>query len=67
LSIGILIISKLILNKNQVTGIDIIRKNEPGVCLPFPYYCRSLVLAVPIDTSDETLSAQAGDAERAGV
>jgi hypothetical protein len=67
LIIGILIISKLILNKNQVTCIDIIRKNELSVGIPFPYYCRSMVLTIPIDTSSETSSAQAGDAERVGV
>jgi hypothetical protein len=58
--------SKLITNK-QSYAHNIIRKNEPNVFLPFPYYCRSLVLAVPIDTSGETSSVQAGDAERASV
>jgi hypothetical protein len=46
---------------------NIIRKNEPNVFLPFPYYCRSLVLAVPIDTSGETSYVQEGDAERDSV
>jgi hypothetical protein len=56
--------SKLITEHNRVMH-NIIRKNELNVFLPFPYYCRSLVLAVPIDTSGETSSVQAGDAERA--
>jgi hypothetical protein len=52
--------------------IENIHKLEEGTMtqvsvLPFPYYCRSLVLAVPIDTSSETSSAQAGDVERASV
>ena len=45
----------------------IIKKNEQYGHLPFPHYCRNLVLVVPIDTSGETSSAQEGDAERTGV
>jgi hypothetical protein len=41
--------------------------NDSCIELPFPYYYRNLVLATPIDTSGETSSAQAGDAERADV
>jgi hypothetical protein len=42
-------------------------KNEWNNNLPFPHHYRNLVLAVPIDTSGETSSVHAGDAERAGV
>jgi hypothetical protein len=44
-----------------------ISKNEQKDHLPFPHYCRNLVLAVSIDTSGETSSVQAGDVESVGV
>ena len=44
-----------------------IKKNDSRINLPFPYCCINLVLAPTIDTSGETLSAQEGDVERAGV
>jgi hypothetical protein len=37
-----------------------------NVFLPFPYYYRILVLAIPIDTSGETSSVEEGDVERDG-
>jgi hypothetical protein len=57
------------MNKGMIKRYDkdIIRKNEPNVFLSFPYYCRSMVLVVPIDTSGETSSMQADDSKREGV
>jgi hypothetical protein len=45
----------------------ILGKNELGDFLPLPYYCRSLVLTVPIDTSGDTSFAQESDVEGPSV
>jgi hypothetical protein len=60
-------LSKLTLNKGRIMCTRLINNNELNYHLPFPSCCRNLVLAVPIDTSGETYSAQVGDAERASV